>query len=143
MEQRNSNRTWLALGLGLLAGSAAAIYLSSDEGKRVRKKVSADVRNAAEIAKRNIQEQGTKLGAQLQQAADSAQVYIKDIAESTKQYTEEIASKAKNAIAQTSDQAEEEIEEKADSFKKGVNRAKRNINRKLAEVETASSNGKA
>lgn len=143
MENRNSNRTWLALGLGLLAGGAAGFYLASDDGKRMRKKVSTNVKNAAEVARKNLQEQGSKLSSQLQQVADNAQSYMKDVAETTKQYTDEIASKAKNAIAQTSDQAEEEIEEKADSFKKGVNRAKRKINRKLAEVESVSSNGKA
>ena len=41
MKERNSS--WMALGLGLLAGGAIGYYLASDEGKKMRRKAKKKI----------------------------------------------------------------------------------------------------
>jgi gas vesicle protein len=119
----NQRKVMLALGLGLLAGSAAGYYLASEDGKKFRKQVGERLKDVENQVRDTVRQGATTISDKISGAAETAKNWVSDLGNT-----------AKENLAYASDKAENAVEDAENSFNKGVDRAKSNIQGKAKQM---------
>lgn len=127
----NSSKGWI-LGFGLLAGIAVGYYLNSNEGRAARRK--AQVR--FDEYGNQISDYGHQVSQQVSERANRLAEDAKHKLEESKQWAGNTADSLKSTINQKATAlrsgAAETVESVENSFKRGVNKAKANVDAKKA-----------
>ncbi len=126
------NKTLIGLGLGLIAGGIAGYYLASDDGKKMRKKVSKKISKLDADVRQTLQNQADSISSKLNEMADNTQAFVQDLSET-----------AKNKINSLSSSAEHTVEDAQDSLEAGMNAAKRKMKAEKAKIAAVVENGQA
>ncbi len=141
----NGSKGW-ALGFGLLAGIAIGYYLNSNEGRAARRKAQVrfdEYGNQVSTRATEISGQAREKGQEyLETAKTKGQEYLdtaKTQLESGKEWANTTATNVKSSINETGTsvktKATDSANSVADSFKRGMDKAKHNIDDKADKIE--------
>ena len=110
--------------VGIAAGAAAGYYLSTEEGRRMRSKLSERTQELTSDASVYARETSTKVQENVNAAVDQSRVYVNDLSETVKSRVEDLTESAKAKAKTTSN-----------SFQDGINRGRAKLDQQKAEIE--------
>jgi len=111
--------------VGIAAGAAAGYYLSTEEGRRMREKLSERTGEFTDEATRYAKEQSEKVNHNLSEAMEQGRHYVNDLSETVKHKVDEYGTVAREKIDQTSN-----------AFQEGVSRGKTKLDQQKAEIDS-------
>lgn len=117
MEKETKNR--LNFGLGILAGAFIGYYLASDEGKELRTK-----------ALKRLEELSEEMGEKFQEQIELIAAGVDAVFAKGQEYAEDVEAGFKSEMDKTTDSAEDVIAGARNSFMKGMERARRRMERR-------------
>jgi len=125
MSTRNNRGGLFTFLVGIAAGAAAGYYLSTEEGRRMREKLSEKTGEFTDEARSYAKETSEKVNHKLDEAMEQGRHYVNDLSETVKHKVDEYGSVAREKIDQTSS-----------AFQEGVSRGKTKLNQQKAEIES-------
>lgn len=125
MKDKTKDR--LNFGLGLVAGIFIGYYISSEEGKELRKIARRQLEGISEQLGEKVQEQIGLITENVESALTKGQAYVEDASGSVQKEMDE-----------GSDSAEDVLSSARNSFFRGMEKARRRIESKGQQGETTS-----
>ncbi|MFK8056095.1 MAG: YtxH domain-containing protein [Saprospiraceae bacterium] len=125
MSNRNSKGGLFTFLVGIAAGAAAGYYLSTEEGRRMREKLSERTGEFTDEASRYAKEKSEKVNHNLNEAMEQGRHYVNDLTDTVKHKVDEYGSVAREKMDQTSS-----------AFQEGVSRGKTKLNQQKAEIDS-------
>lgn len=122
MKDKTKDR--LNFGLGLLTGIFIGYYISSDEGKELRK-----------IAQRQLDDISEQLGEKVQEQIGLISESVESALMRGQTYVEGATGSVQDEVERSSDSAEDVLSSAKSSFFRGMERARRRIERKDQQEE--------
>lgn len=122
MKDKTKDR--LNFGLGLLTGIFIGYYISSDEGKELRKIAQGQLDDISEQLGEKVQEQIGLISESVESALMRGQTYV-----------EGATGSVQDEVERSSDSAEDVLSSAKSSFFRGMERARRRIERKDQQEE--------
>ena len=126
MKDKTKDR--LNFGLGLLAGVFLGYYISSDEGKELRK-----------IARRQLDEISEQLGEKVQEQIGLISESVESALTKGRTYVEDATDSVHEEVDRSSDSAEDVLSSAKSSFFRGMEKARRRIESKGQEENPSDS----
>lgn len=113
---KDRNRSGFAFGFGLLLGGIAGYFLASDQGKEFTGK-----------AKKKLEKAGTEIGDKARQEMEKLSAKMDEVLLHSKSVADQLEVKVKEGTKKTANTVDEVVEKSVDSFKKGVDKARKNL----------------
>ncbi len=112
----NSDRAGLAFGLGLFLGGVAGYFLASDRGRELTSEAGRKLQQIGDDVQHKASNELAHLSGKIDQLLEQSKVVADHVEESVKKGTHD-----------TADRIDSVVEKSVSSFKKGVDKARGNI----------------
>jgi len=113
---KNRDRTGVAFGFGLLLGGVAGFFLASDKGRELTGKASKELMRVSGEMEEKARGELVHLSAKMDELLENSKSMAENLEQSVKQGTQK-----------THEKVDEVVEKSVDSFKKGIDKARGNL----------------
>jgi len=121
---KNGTKFGLGFGLGVIAGGFAGYYLTSEDGKKMRKKASKEFKKFEKNSRKVLQEKSDEISENFQGFIERAEGQIKTAVSKFDDIRESTAEKAKKGITASEEMASKGAKKAQEKIEKSAQKAR-------------------
>jgi gas vesicle protein len=134
-DRKDRTRIGIALGIGIIAGSALGLYLNSDKGRKARKIASNKINEFGDKASAIARERADQISKLAQEKAHQFSEGVAHTVESSRKWVDDVSDRIVARMTHVEEEAEELVEETESHIESGMSKARQNIDKKTKDLK--------
>jgi len=134
-DRKDRTRVGIALGIGIIAGSALGLYLNSDKGRKARKVASNKINEFGDKASVMARENAERISKIANEKAHQFTDGVAHTVDRSRKWVDDVSGRIVERMAHNEEEAEEVVEETESPVKSGMSKARRKIDKKAKDLQ--------